>query len=213
MAPHEVEIECTAYCSCGYCCKWEWGVRLPVRYYLGLAPSWLPLRLRARKQGSAVLDKRLPVVARYWTADKLSGYPYHGLTSNGRVPAQARPPILSMLSLHQINKLPARILFFPWKLLPRHGSIAADTDSYPFGTKMYVPGYGWGEVEDRGSAIKGKGRIDLYHHSHGAALKWGRQKLKVLVIMPGEHPLDRLNVPGPVKAVLHGLNWVRGLLF
>ena len=35
------------------------------------------------------------------------------------------------------------------------GTIAADTSIYPFGTIMYVPGYGYGRVEDVGSAIKG----------------------------------------------------------
>jgi len=37
----------------------------------------------------------------------------------------------------------------------KKGTIAADISKYPYGTKMYVPGYGWGEVHDTGSAIKG----------------------------------------------------------
>jgi 3D (Asp-Asp-Asp) domain-containing protein len=36
----------------------------------------------------------------------------------------------------------------------RDGTIAADTDSYPFGTRMFVPDWGWGVVEDRGGAIQ-----------------------------------------------------------
>jgi 3D (Asp-Asp-Asp) domain-containing protein len=63
--------------------------------------------------------------------------------------------------------------------LPHPGTIAADTDYYPFGTAMYIPGYGKGIIEDRGSAIKGPDRIDLFFDSHGKALKWGRQKLNV----------------------------------
>lgn len=35
------------------------------------------------------------------------------------------------------------------------------------------------QVEDRGSAIKGPSRVDLYHKSHKDALHWGRRKLKV----------------------------------
>ncbi len=65
-----------------------------------------------------------------------------------------------------------------------YGTIAADTRYYPFGTKMYVPGYGWGIVEDRGGAIKGPKRIDLFYDSHEDALKWGRKTLKVRVIKP-----------------------------
>jgi len=60
------------------------------------------------------------------------------------------------------------------------GTIAADTRLYPFGTLMYVPGYGWGEVHDRGGAIKGN-HIDVFFPSHKKAMKWGRQRLKVKV--------------------------------
>ena len=63
----------------------------------------------------------------------------------------------------------------------RKGTIAADTTKYPFGTKMYVPGYGWGEVHDIGSAIKGN-HIDIFFRSHKAAMKWGRKVLVVTVI-------------------------------
>lgn len=59
---------------------------------------------------------------------------------------QARPPLFSKLSLINYKNIPARLLFFPWRLLPRHGTIAADTTYYPFGTRMFVPGYGWGEA-------------------------------------------------------------------
>ncbi|MCO5579512.1 hypothetical protein L7F22_033367 [Adiantum nelumboides] len=155
----------------------------------------------------SVLDKE-----RYWTTASLQGSPYYGLTSNGSYPAQARPPIFSKLSLRQYRKLFSRVLL-PWKLLPRHGTIAADTDFYPFGTHMFVPGYGWGEVEDRGSAIKGPKRIDLYHRSHNDALVWGRRKLTVLVVLPGQSTIDGLPIPGALKGFLKGLDWIRHLLF
>jgi len=45
------------------------------------------------------------------------------------------------------------------------GSIAADTNLFPFGTIMHIPGYGYGRVEDTGGAIKGK-HIDLYRPNH-----------------------------------------------
>ncbi len=62
----------------------------------------------------------------------------------------------------------------------RHGTIAADTSRYPFGTVMYIEGYGYGRVEDRGGAIKGN-KIDLHFPSHKKALEWGRQNKKVYV--------------------------------
>ena len=48
-----------------------------------------------------------------------------------------------------------------------------------FGTRMYIPGYGWGIVEDKGGAIKGPDRIDLFFDSHADAIQWGRRKVAV----------------------------------
>ncbi len=69
----------------------------------------------------------------------------------------------------------------------RVGTFAADTGLYPFGTIMYVPGYGYGRVEDRGSAIKGDA-IDLYFRSHSAALEWGRRSKRVKIWLPPDPP-------------------------
>ncbi len=65
----------------------------------------------------------------------------------------------------------------------RPGSIAADTSIFPYGTVMYVPGYGYGKVEDTGGAIKGQ-HIDLYRPNHWYARKWGVQKKRVTVWLP-----------------------------
>ncbi|MCH7958722.1 MAG: 3D domain-containing protein [Candidatus Hydrogenedentes bacterium] len=62
----------------------------------------------------------------------------------------------------------------------RRGTIAADTSLYAFGTAMYIPGYGYGRVEDRGSAIKGD-HIDLFFITHQQALDWGRQYKRVKI--------------------------------
>jgi 3D (Asp-Asp-Asp) domain-containing protein len=62
----------------------------------------------------------------------------------------------------------------------RVGTIAADTARYPFGTVMYVPGYGYGVVEDRGSAIRGD-HIDLYFNSHREAKEWGVRRTPVKI--------------------------------
>jgi 3D (Asp-Asp-Asp) domain-containing protein len=60
-------------------------------------------------------------------------------------------------------------------------TIAADTSVFPFGTKLKVPGYGTGIVEDRGGAIKGA-KIDLFFRTHKQALKWGRKTVTVEVL-------------------------------
>jgi len=84
------------------------------------------------------------------------------------------------------------------------GKIIAAPRKYPFGTKMHVPGWGWGVVEDRGGAIKAAGetlkpgmrvgnytipvrtlehdRIDLLFPTHAEALRWGRRVVQVKVV-------------------------------
>ncbi len=63
----------------------------------------------------------------------------------------------------------------------KKGTIAADIRRYPYGTKMYVPGYGWGEVHDTGRDIKGD-HIDVFFKDRDDALKWGRKYLNVTII-------------------------------
>ncbi len=62
----------------------------------------------------------------------------------------------------------------------KKGTIAADRRIYPFGTVMYIEGYGYGTVEDVGGGIRGQ-HIDLFFNSHRQALKWGRQNKDVKV--------------------------------
>jgi 3D (Asp-Asp-Asp) domain-containing protein len=67
------------------------------------------------------------------------------------------------------------------------GTVAADS-RYAFGTRMEIPGYGKGLVQDRGGAIQGD-HIDVYFKRHQAALEWGRRKLPVKVWLPQGHDL------------------------
>lgn len=144
----------TAYCGCGQCCGWERG-------------SWQFIKLDFWN--------------RYVSSGAEEGVSYSGRTARGTVPHEPYPGLFSMDSLQRPWLIPFRVLFFPWLLLPVDGTIAADTNYYRFGTRMYVPGYGWGVVEDRGSAIKGQNRLDLYMDEHREALNWGRRKLAVLI--------------------------------
>ena len=64
--------------------------------------------------------------------------------------------------------------------LARKGTVAADPKVFPFGTRLVVPGYGTGTVEDVGGAIKGR-HIDVWFPSHEEAVQWGRRELPVRV--------------------------------
>jgi hypothetical protein len=147
-------METTAYCGCAICCNWERG-----------SQQWL----------------KLDFWNRYVASGAGKGAPYNGLTAGGTVPYEPEEGLFSMDSLARPWMIPLRLVLFPWYLLPRDGTIAADTKYYPFGTRMYVADYGWGKVEDRGKNIKGPTRIDLFFYSHDDALEWGRKKVRVFI--------------------------------
>lgn len=146
----------TAYCNCSQCCSWTRG-------------SWKFLKLNFWN--------------RYYSGGPDKGQPYHGRTASGTKPRQYNPGLLSLDSLARPWMIPVRILVPPL-LFPHPGTVAADTDYYPFGTMLDIPGYGRGRVEDRGSAIKGPKRIDVYFRSHARALQWGRQTVPVTFFEP-----------------------------
>jgi 3D (Asp-Asp-Asp) domain-containing protein len=79
-----------------------------------------------------------------------------------------------------------------------YSTIAADLDIFPIGTILFIPGYGYGVVADKGGAIKGN-RIDLYYDTVEDVYKyWGKKKIQVYIVKKGngklsEEELKRLN--------------------
>lgn len=65
----------------------------------------------------------------------------------------------------------------------RPGTIAADAARFPFGVVMYIDGYGFGRVEDRGLGIKGD-HIDLFFRTHREAMRWGMKRIRVRIWLP-----------------------------
>lgn len=61
---------------------------------------------------------------------------------------------------------------------PHYGVMAVDTSVVPFGTKVFVEGYGYAVARDRGSAIRGN-RIDLFFESQSEAMNWGLRTVNV----------------------------------
>jgi resuscitation-promoting factor RpfB len=62
-----------------------------------------------------------------------------------------------------------------------YGVIAVDPTLIPLGTKLFVPGYGYGIAADVGGAIKGY-KIDLGYNSRAGALAWGRRTVTLRVV-------------------------------
>jgi 3D (Asp-Asp-Asp) domain-containing protein len=71
--------------------------------------------------------------------------------------------------------------------VPARGKLIAAPKSIPFGTSIYVPGYGVAPVQDRGAAIRGN-RLDLLFPTHAKALRYGRRKMTVWVRTSGRQP-------------------------
>ncbi len=61
------------------------------------------------------------------------------------------------------------------------GVAAVDTSVIPFGTKLYIPGYGVAVAADTGGAINGN-RIDLCYNTLSEAYGWGRRNVTVYIL-------------------------------
>jgi len=62
-----------------------------------------------------------------------------------------------------------------------YGLVAVDPRLIPFGTVLYIEGYGMAIAADKGRAIRGR-RIDLFFHERRAALQFGRRRVRVHIL-------------------------------
>lgn len=89
------------------------------------------------------------------------------------------------------------------------GKIIAAPKTYPYGTKIFVPGWGWGVVHDRGGAIRSAGsnrfsdgkkgkltvdRLDILLPTHKLAREWGRKRIVVTMIVTPPPSARKLGV-------------------
>ncbi|MGO0063039.1 3D domain-containing protein [Brevibacillus fluminis] len=79
-----------------------------------------------------------------------------------------------------------------------YSTIAADLRVFPLGTVLYIPGYGYGVVADKGGAVRGN-TIDLYFETKKDIFEqWGKKTLEVYVIHRGGGKVT--------EAMMKGLN-------
>lgn len=70
-----------------------------------------------------------------------------------------------------------------------YSTIAADLRVFPIGTILFIPGYGYGVVADKGGAIQGD-RLDLYYETvRDVYNQWGKKKVNVYVVKVGNGKL------------------------
>lgn len=71
-----------------------------------------------------------------------------------------------------------------------YSTVAADLRIFPIGTILFIPGYGYGVVADKGSAIKGN-KIDLFYETVADVYeKWGKKTVDVYVVEMGNGSLS-----------------------
>ena len=63
----------------------------------------------------------------------------------------------------------------------RVGGVAVDPQVIPYGTRLYIEGYGYATAIDCGGAIKGN-RIDVFLESEKECRKWGVKTVKVYIL-------------------------------
>ncbi len=63
----------------------------------------------------------------------------------------------------------------------QRGVVAVDTRVIPFGTKLYIEGYGYAIAGDTGSAIKGN-KIDVFIDDYSDAMRYGVKNVNVYVL-------------------------------
>lgn len=79
-----------------------------------------------------------------------------------------------------------------------YSTVAADLNVFPIGTILFIPGYGYGVVADKGGAIKGN-KVDLYYETVEDVYNlWGKKTLDVYVVEMGDGSLN--------EEELHALN-------
>lgn len=61
------------------------------------------------------------------------------------------------------------------------GTVAVDPRVIPMGSKIYIPGYGWGRAVDTGGAIQGR-KIDVWLPTLSQCLQWGVRDVTITVV-------------------------------
>jgi len=60
-------------------------------------------------------------------------------------------------------------------------TVSVDPNVIPFGTYLYIEGYGYAVAADKGSAIKGN-EVDVFFNGESDCSNWGRKTVKVTIL-------------------------------
>lgn len=65
-------------------------------------------------------------------------------------------------------------------VMPARGTVAVDPKQIPLGTKLYIPGYGFGVAQDTGRMAPNT--IDLFMDTYDECISWGRQTKTIYIL-------------------------------
>ena len=63
---------------------------------------------------------------------------------------------------------------------PEVGTVAVDPDVIPYGTRLYIPGYGFGVAQDTG--VSGN-HIDVFFDTEAECISYGRKRDRTIYIL------------------------------
>ena len=62
-------------------------------------------------------------------------------------------------------------------VLPKMGTVACNPSIIPYGTRLFIPGYGFGVAEDTGAIVRERtDLIEVFMPTYEEAMEWGRKE-------------------------------------
>jgi peptidoglycan DL-endopeptidase CwlO len=126
---------------------------------------------------------RLRLIAAARSAKRSNGAEIAALQKRARMLASANRPAPVSPGVHSLT-VAATAYALPGRTATGRtagwGSVAVDPSVIPLGSRLRIPGYGFGVASDVGSAIQGA-RIDVWFPTESQALEWGNRVVTIAI--------------------------------
>ena len=146
------------------------------------APEARPTLEEARARAGALAAEAFSSAARSGAAE---ARPVHPRTVNARgrnLDHQAPPPPAGVGRKVRVTAMAYYLRGFTARgTRTTLGTVAVDPHVIPMGSKIYIPGYGWGRAVDTGGAIRGR-KIDVWLPTLPQCMQWGVRDVTITVM-------------------------------
>lgn len=146
------------------------------------SPAQTPSALQAREQGGIMVLEAFTEAARSGAAEARPTRP-RTVNARGRdMDHEAPPPPPGVGRKVSVRAYAYHLRGFTARgTRTRLGAVAVDPRVIPMGSRLYIPGYGWGRAVDTGGAIQGR-KIDVWLPTMGQCLQWGIRDVTIIVV-------------------------------